>query len=495
MPPGCGLLIVNCGLMIEPKGLHFSFFHDKHRIKRLLVLIFAYLCSEINQGEGMRNKDNFTFLTSAPVHRVILTMAVPTIISMLVTSVYNIVTTFYVGRISTQATAAVGIAFPVMSIIQAVGFTFGQGSGNYISRELGAQRHVNARRMASTGFFSAVVTGAVLCLVGLLLLEPLVMLLGSTPTVQPYAKRYLAFILLAMPFMCGALCLNNQMRFQGNAAYAMFGILAGAVINVFLAPVFIFVMGMGITGAGLSTFVGEACSMVVLLVMTHKGGTIRIRPRDFSLRSSLFKEILAGGTPSFTRQGMASIGVALLNVAAGRFGDAAIAGMSIVGRVCFVVFAAVIGLGQGFQPLCGFCYGARLYARVREGYWFIVRLGTSFLVLVAVLGFAFSAEVVAVFRHDPAVIAVGSVALRWQLLTLPLGAVVMYTNMMMQTIRKPWQANILAASRNGLFFIPLIIILPHFLGLQGVEMCQACADMLSFVLAVPIAMSGFKALK
>ena len=443
----------------------------------------------------MRNKDNFTFLTSAPVHRVILTMAVPTIISMLVTSVYNIVTTFYVGRISTQATAAVGIAFPVMSIIQAVGFTFGQGSGNYISRELGARRHVNARRMASTGFFSAVVTGAVLCLVGLLLLEPLVMLLGSTPTVLPYAKRYLAFILLAMPFMCGALCLNNQMRFQGNAAYAMFGILAGAVINVFLAPVFIFVMGMGITGAGLSTFVGEACSMVVLLVMTHKGGTIRIRPRDFSLRSSLFKEILAGGTPSFTRQGMASIGVALLNVAAGRFGDAAIAGMSIVSRVCFVVFAAVIGLGQGFQPLCGFCYGAGLYARVREGYWFIVRLGTSFLVLVAVLGFAFSAEVVAVFRHDPAVIAVGSVALRWQLLTLPLGAVVMYTNMMMQTIRKPWQANILAASRNGLFFIPLIIILPHFFGLLGVEMCQACADMLSFVLAVPIAMSGFKALK
>lgn len=495
VPPGCGLLIVNCGLMIEPKGLHFSFFHDKHRIKRLLVLIFAYLCSEINQGEGMRNKDNFTFLTSAPVHRVILTMAVPTIISMLVTSVYNIVTTFYVGRISTQATAAVGIAFPVMSIIQAVGFTFGQGSGNYISRELGAQRHVNARRMASTGFFSAVVTGAVLCLVGLLLLEPLVMLLGSTPTVLPYAKRYLTFILLAMPFMCGALCLNNQMRFQGNAAYAMFGILAGAVINVFLAPVFIFVMGMGITGAGLSTFVGEACSMVVLLVMTHKGGTIRIRPRDFSLRSSLFKEILAGGTPSFTRQGMASIGVALLNVAAGRFGDAAIAGMSIVGRVCFVVFAAVIGLGQGFQPLCGFCYGARLYARVREGYWFIVRLGTSFLVLVAVLGFAFSAEVVEVFRHDPKVVEVGSVALRWQLLTLPLGAVVMYTNMMMQTIRKPWQANILAASRNGLFFIPLIIILPHFLGLQGVEMCQACADMLSFVLAVPIAMSGFKALK
>lgn len=443
----------------------------------------------------MHQRDNFTFLTSAPVHRVILTMAVPTIISMLVTSVYNIVTTFYVGRISTQATAAVGVAFPIMSIIQAVGFTFGQGSGNYISRELGAQRHDNASRMASTGFFSAVCMGVVLCVIGLLLLEPLVLLLGSTPTVLPYAKRYLAFILLAMPFMCGALCLNNQMRFQGNAAYAMFGILTGAVINVLLAPVLIFLCGMGITGAGLSTFVGEVSSMFVLLMMTHKGGTIRIHLRNFAPRAALFREILAGGTPSFTRQGMASVGVAMLNVAAGRFGDAAIAGMSIVGRVTFVVFAAVIGLGQGFQPLCGFCYGARLYERVREGYWFIVRLGTSFLVCVAVLGFVWSAEIVAVFRHDPAVVAVGSVALRWQLVTLPLGAVVMYTNMMMQTIRKPWQANILAASRNGLFFIPLIIILPHFLGLLGVEMCQACADMLSFVLAVPIAMSGFKALK
>lgn len=443
----------------------------------------------------MHKTDNYTFLTSAPVHKVILTMAVPTIISMLVTSVYNIVTTFYVGRISTQATAAVGISFSVMSIIQAVGFTFGQGSGNYISRELGARRHDNASRMASTGFFCAVATGIVICVVGLCLLERLALLLGSTSTILPYAKQYLTFILLAAPFMCGALCLNNQMRFQGNAAYAMFGIITGAVINVFLAPVFIFVLGLGVTGAGMSTFIGEACSMFVLLWMTHKGGTIRLHFRNFAPRKELLKEILAGGTPSFTRQGMASVGVALLNVAAGAFGDAAIAGMSIVGRVTFVVFAAVIGLGQGFQPLCGFCYGARLYSRVREGYWFIVRLGTVFLVLCAVLGFMFSSECIAFFRHDPDVISVGRVALRWQLVSLPLGAIVMYTNMMMQTIRKPWQANILAASRNGLFFIPLIIILPHFLGLLGVEMCQAWADVCSFLLAIPIAVSGFRMLK
>ena len=216
---------------------------------------------------------------------------------------------------------------------------------------------------------------------------------------------------------------------------------------------------------------------------------------NFTPRKAYFREILAGGTPSFTRQGMASVGVAMLNVAAGAFGDAAIAGMSIVSRVTFVIFATVIGLGQGFQPLCGFCYGAKLYARVREGYWFIVRLGTTFLVFCAVLGFLFSSGIIAIFRHDPAVIEVGRVALRWQLVTLPLGAVVMYTNMMMQTIRKPWQANILAASRNGLFFIPLIIILPHCFGLLGVEMCQAWADVLSFILSVPITVSGFKALR
>ena len=275
----------------------------------------------------------------------------------------------------------------------------------------------------------------------------------------------------------------------------MFGIITGAVINVFLAPLLIFVFGMGITGAGLSTLVGQACSLFVLVWMTHKGGTIRVRLCNFTTRPAYFREILAGGTPSFTRQGMASVGVAMLNVAAGAFGDAAIAAMSIVGRVTFVIFAAVIGLGQGFQPLCGFCYGAKLYARVRDGYWFIVRIGTAFLVVCGVLGFLFSSECIALFRHDPAVIDVGRVALRWQLVTLPLGAVVMYTNMMMQTIRKPWQANVLAASRNGLFFIPLIIILPSYFGLLGVEMCQAWADFLSFLLAVPIAVNGFRALK
>lgn len=443
----------------------------------------------------MRNRDNFTFLTSAPIHKVVFTMAAPAIVSMLVTSLYNLVTTFYVGRIDTQATAAVGITFSVMSVIQAVGVMFGQGSGNYISRELGAKHHENAGLMASTGFLLSVAMGVVIAATGLLFLHPLSLLLGSTPTVLPYTETYLSYVLMAAPFMTGALCLNNQMRFQGNASHAMLGIVAGAAINVVLAPVLIFTLDMGIEGAGLSTLIGEACGMLILLALSGRNGNIGIRLCNFRPTGNILKEICAGGTPSLTRQGMASAGVAMLNIAAGAYGDAAIAAMSVVSRIIFVVFATLIGIGQGFQPMCGFCYGAGLYARVRRGYWLIVRWGLLFLTVFGLIGFIFSDEFIYVFRQDPDVVSIGSVTLRWQLLTLPLGAVVMYTNMMMQTIRKPLQANILSSARNGLFFIPLIIILPHFFGLYGVQICQAWADILSFLLAVPIAMNGLKELK
>ena len=417
-------------------------------------------------------------------------MALPAIISMLVTSLYNIVTTFYVGQIDTQATAAVGIVFPVMSVIQAVGMTFGQGAGNYMSRELGAKHNDNAGRMATTSLLLAVSTGVIIAVGGLLFLHDLSLMLGSTSTILPYTESYLSYVLLAAPFMTGALCLNSQMRFQGNASFAMFGIIVGALVNVILAPILIFVFDMGITGAGISTLAGEVCSLLLLLSLDAKGGGFSLRFSDITLTSSLFKEIMAGGTPSLTRQGMLSIGITMLNVAAGAFGDAAIAAMSIVSRIVFVLFASLIGFGQGFQPMCGYCFGAGLYSRVRRGYWFIVRTGVLFMLVVMLFGYMFSGECISVFRNDPAVIEIGTVALRWQLITLPLGVVVMYTNMMMQTIRKPWQANILSSARNGLFFIPLIVILPHFFGLLGVQMCQAWADVLSFLLAVPIAVNG-----
>ena len=422
----------------------------------------------------MSTKDKYTLMTTAPIPRLIGSLAVPTVISMLVTSFYVMADTYFVGQINTQSTAAVGISFSVMAIIQAFGFFFGHGSGNYISRKLGA------------GFFYAFMSGAIIALFGHLYLSQICVALGSTPTILPYAEEYLGTILLGAPFMASSLVLNNQMRFQGNAVYAMVGIIVGAVLNIGLDPLLIFVFDMGISGAAWATLLSQICSFLVLLVMDSRGTNIRIRFKNFTLKPAYLKEIVFGGSPSLCRQGLASLSTILLNVAAGAYGDAAIAGMSIVTRICMFINSFVIGFGQGFQPVCGFNYGAGIYRRVREGFWFCVKTGVVFLAVCSVIGYIFSPEIVSWFRDDPHVIETGTRALRWQLITLPLGAWVILCNMMLQTIRKPVRAVTLSSARQGLFFIPFILILPHFFGLQGVEMCQAVSDLCSFLLAIPL---------
>lgn len=433
-----------------------------------------------------KHRDNFTFLTQAPVPRVVMTMSVSTIISMLVTSLYNLADTFFVGQINTQATAAVGIVFSVMFVMQAFGFFFGHGSGNYISRELGAQRHHNAEAMAATGFLLSLGFGLVAMVVCLLFLRPLSVALGSTPTILPYTERYLGIVLLGAPLFTSSLTLNNQLRFQGNAAYAMIGIVTGAVLNVALDALFIMVLGWGIAGAAWATVAGQAVSFSILLAMTRRGGNLRIKPSRFRLSREFIKEILGGGTPSLMRQGLGSISSIMLNVAAAAFGDAAVAAMAIVNRVVMMVMSVIIGIGQGYQPLCGFSYGAKLYDRVKQGFWFCVRIGTAFLTVCAVLGWVWAGPVVGVFRDDPEVIAIGTRALRWQVISLPLMATYMYANMMLQTIGMSLRANVLAASRRGIFFIPAILILPHFFGLTGVIATQMVADLCSVALCMPI---------
>lgn len=439
-----------------------------------------------------QKRDNYTFLTHGPIHRVIFTMAIPTIISMLSTSMYNLADTYFVGSINTQSVAAVGISFSVMSVIQAIGFFFGHGAGNFISRRLGAKDTDNARKMAATGVILSFATGLCIAILGQIFLTPLSICLGSTPTILPYTERYLGIILLGAPFMTMSLTLNNLMRFQGNTIYAMKGIMSGVLLNLILAPLLILYFCLGITGAAVATLISQCFGCMMLLYMTTRGQNIRIEPRLFTPTKAFMKEILAGGTPSLSRQGLGSISTLVLNVAAGAYGDAAIAGMSIVTRISFFTYAIVIGLGQGFQPLCGFCYGAKLYRRVRDAFYFCIKCGTVFLVVCAIIGFLFAEPIIELFRSDPEVVAVGSVALKWQVISFPLVATIVLTNMLLQTIRKPIRANLVAAARSGLFFIPLIFILPRFFGLLGVEMCQAWADACSFLMAVPIAWSAFR---
>ena len=426
---------------------------------------------------------------------VIPAMAVPTVISMLVTSLYSIADTFFVGQIDTQSTAAVGIVFAVMSVIQAVGFLFGQGAGVSIAHHLGERSTDEAERMAATSFACSIIAGVLIAAGGLLFLKEISLALGSTPTILPYTERYLSIILLGAPFIVGALTLNNQMRFQGIASTAIIGIVSGAVLNVLLDALFIIALGWGITGAALATLFSQACSFFLLLALSRRGQNIPILLRNARLTRDMLADILRGGTPSLTRQSLGALATICLNLMASRYGDAAIAGMSIVTRFTFFVYSIIIGTGQGYQPLCGFCYGARLYERVRSGFWFCVRWGTVFLTLCAILVFCFAESVVALFRDDPDVVIVGAEAFRWQVITWPLGAFMMMSNMMMQSMGKAIRANLVAGMRRGLFFIPLILLLPHWLGLLGVELCQAVADACSFVLTAPLTYSVLKELK
>ncbi len=429
------------------------------------------------------------YMLETPVKKLVCTLAGPTILSMLITSFYNMVDTFFVGKLNTQATAAVGIVFSLMAIIQAVGFFFGHGSGNYISRKLGAKETEEAEKMAAVGFFSAFMAGVVLMVVCLIFVKPFAYALGSTETILPYTVTYLGIILLGAPAMTSSLVLNNQMRFQGSAFYAMIGIVSGAVLNMVLDPLLILVCNLGIAGAAIATTVSQYVSFVLLLIMIRRGGNMQIRFRNFKPSIHFYKEIIRGGMPSLCRQGLASVATICLNHTAGMYGDAAIAGMSIVSRISMFANSALIGFGQGFQPVCGFNYGAGKYKRVLEAFWFCVKYAFLFLIVVGITGFAFAPGLVSLFRKDADVITVGTAALRYQVIAFPLNAWIVMCNMMLQSIGKGLKASIVASARQGLCFLPLILILPHFLGLTGVEICQAVSDVLTLIISVPIGFS------
>jgi putative MATE family efflux protein len=430
----------------------------------------------------------FDQMTGAPVEKLVCRLAVPTIAIMMISSMYNMADTYFVGSLGTSATGAVGISFSLMALIQAVGFFFGHGTGNYISRALGARNTADAEIMAATGFFTAFAIGTCITLGGTLFLDPLARFLGATDTILPFARDYLRFILLGAPFMVSSLLLNNLFRFQGSAFLGMLGMVSGAALNIGLDPLFIFVLGMGIKGASLATMISQTTSCLLLLAICFRGKeTIPIRLRNFRPSPGRYANIARGGTPSLLRQGLMSLSMILLNRAAGFYGDAVIAAISIVTRVVMMMNSAVLGLGQGFQPVCGFNYGARRYDRVKRAFWFCVRLTTALLCLLALGSFIFAPRIIALFRRDdPEVIRIGALALRFQSCVIPLGGWIVLNNMMLQTMGKAVPASLLAFSRQGLFLIPLLFTLVPLLGIPGIQLCNPIADFCTFLLALPL---------
>lgn len=432
-------------------------------------------------------EEKFHRFTTEPVEKLIPRQALPCIVSTMITAIYNMADTFFVGQLnSNSASGAVGVVFSLMVIIQAIALFFGQGSGNFISRELGKQNYKDASSMASTALFSALFCGIALCVICLPFLQPLVLFLGATETIAPYAQDYMRFILLGAPWIMGSFVLNNQLRFQGSGVFSMMGIASGGMLNIILDPIFIFGLDMGVTGAALATATSQCFSFWVLLFGTTRGGNLRIHWNTVHFSRHQFRMIFNGGLPSLGRQGLSAVSTICLNQAAGPYGDAAIAAMSVVSRILQFGYSGMIGFGQGFQPICGFNYGAGLYSRVRQGFWFCVRTSTLFLLTLCVLGFYFAPDLVAIFRDDPDVIAFGTVALRFQCVSFCSCGWIVSSNMMLQTIGRTVPATIVAVSRQGLFLIPSILILSHFFGMTGVQMAQAVADICTVTLAIPM---------
>ena len=424
-------------------------------------------------------------MTGLPIPRLIISLSIPTTLSMLVTNIYNLVDTAFVGQLGTSQSGAVGVIFGFMSIIQAIGFMFGQGAGSIAARRLGARDNQSASRIASTGVLSSFGIGVLLSLISFPLMNRIIRLLGSTETIAPYARQYLTYILIATPAMTAGYTLNNLLRYEGKASLGMVGLMTGAVLNIALDPILMFVLKMGIAGAAVATAFSQIISFLILLSMflRHKT-TLRLSIRNADMRLRTVSDIAMTGMPSLLRQVLNSVATILLNSNAAFYGDEAVAAMSIVSRISFFVFAMALGIGQGFQPVSSFNYGAKKYARLRSAFRFTLLFAEGILITTAGIGLLLSNQLIALFRDDPMVIAIGTRALRLQLLTILFLPFTMTVEMLYQSTGNRIGASLLSSARSGLFFIPSLLILARIRGLKGIQEAQPLAYLLAFPLAL-----------
>ena len=435
----------------------------------------------------------FDRMTHTPVSRLVITLSVPTIISMLITNIYNLVDTAFVGQLGNAASGAVGIVFGFMAVLQAVGFMFGNGAGSMISRLLGAKNKEQASKIASTAIFSSLVFGAFVSVCCVFALKPLVMVLGSTETIAPYAQIYISYVLAAAPFITASFTMNNILRYEGKAMLGMIGLAVGAVLNIIGDPILMFGFEMGIAGAGLSTFISQIIGFLVLLSM------FLLRRAHCKLAAKLIKpetlpEIIGTGLPSLLRQGLNSLSAVVMNNCAAVYGDAAVAAMSIVSRVIFFTFSFALGVGQGFQPVCGFNYGAKKYDRVKAAFRFTVILSEIIIIIMSVVLLLFPGEIIGIFRDDGRVVELGTRALVLQGVAQLFLPFCMVTEMALQSAGKKFGASLLSVLRNGLFFIPMLLILSQLRGFGGIQEAQPLSVVLAVIPSAILAVKFFREL-
>lgn len=441
------------------------------------------------------NNKQYDKMIYSPVTSLVVKMSIPTIISMLVTNIYNLVDTSFIGTLGTSASGAVGVVFGYMAILQAIGFMFGQGGGSIISRHLGNKNVDEASKTASTAIFYSISTAIAVVILSAVFINPLIGFLGSTPTIAPFAKTYITYILITAPFQVASFTMNNILRYEGRAILGMVGLSIGAVLNIGGDALFIFGMDMGIAGAGLSTAISQFISFSILMFffIRHKT-SCRLSFKKISFNIKNVFDIASTGFPSLLRQGLNSVTTILLNSQAAVYGDAAVAAMSITARIVFFIYSAALGIGQGFQPIGGFSYGAKRFDRLKKAYKVTLIYAEIVVVITGAIVFIWAGTFVGLLRNDPEVIAIGARALKLQCIASLFLPLCMVTEMLMQCTGRRLQATILSASRSGIIFIPLLIIMPVIRGLAGIQEAQPLSMLIGLIPAAILAILFFKKL-
>jgi len=444
-----------------------------------------------------RQADRHALMLDCPIPGLILKMALPTVIALLISSVYNMADTYFVSHLGTSATGAVGVNFSLEQIIMMAGSFLAVGANSYIARLLGAKNEAKASQVLSTAFFTALITGALVMILGLLFLQPLVRLLGAPETVVPYAMAYGGYVLYAAPFMAASFVLNQCLRSEGSAVYSMIGMTFGGILNIALDPLFIFVFGWGIAGAAAATALSKFVSFCILIFPYLRHRTLlTLSARKITYSRDIVTEVGKMGSSSLLRLGMGVLAAVFLNNLAGDFSDSALAAVSVVNKVMMFLTYAIIGFAQGFQPVAGYNWGARRYDRVWEGYRFAAVVGVVSLSVLSLLIGIFADRILLLFTEmDMEMVAIGSFCLRAQCLVMPIHAWSVVVNMLYAGLGKARGAAILSLTRQGICFIPMLLLLPPLFAVWGVASIQAAADLFSLVITVPFALAAGKEIK
>ena len=428
-----------------------------------------------------------TRMTESPVARLVLSLSLPAVVANLMTSIYNMADTYFVSSLGDSAVGAVGIVYSLQSIIQAVGFGIAMGSSSLISRNLGAKKNGEANKYASSSFYMAMLCGAIIMAICFINLEGMLWLFGSTKTIMPYAVSYSSVILLAAPFSCALYVINQALRAEGKATFSMISMLVGGIVNIILDPIFIFNCNMGGMGAALATSLSQLINFAISMSFYLSGKSIiSLSPKNISRVPRDYLLVFKTGAPTVLRQGLGSLSTTLLNVSVKPFGDSAIAAVSLANKIYMLLRGVILGVGQGYQPVSGFNFGAKKYERVKKSFYVTCIMGSIIAVTAASLMAIFPAEIMAFFRdNSPEVVRIGSKMLRFLAISLPFLAYSSYVNMTYQCLGFVKGASFLAACRQGIFFVPMLLILSLIFGLDGILAVQATADLLTFVISIP----------